>query len=273
VDPKGRDFDRYRLATVIKPNLKELTEATGIAAVNNASQELAARKLLDLTEAEFILLTRGAAGMLLVPRNRPPVEFSALAREVYDVSGAGDTVAAVLAAALGSGAGILEAVELANIAAGIVVGKVGTAVVERSEIADEIGHDLAITASSRILRVDEAMDRIRAWRRDGRRVVITLGSLDPLSMESLKALEEARSRCDNLVVVLVVENDSRGNDSRGKCSPQEVQTRAFQFASLANVDGVVVCDSPTAAEDVAALRAEASGAEAPSPAASPVHGN
>ena len=142
VDPKGIDFERYRLATVIKPNLKELGEATGMPVTDTAAQESAARKLLDVTEAQFILLTRGGAGMLLIPRDRPRMEFPALAREVYDVSGAGDTVGAVLAAALGSGAGIAEAVELANIAAGIVVGKVGTAVVQRSEIIHEIEHVL-----------------------------------------------------------------------------------------------------------------------------------
>lgn len=138
VDPKGRGFERYRLATVIKPNLKELAEATGMPVDDTAAQESAARKLLEVTEAQFILLTKGGSGMLLVPQDRPGMEFPALAREVYDVSGAGDTVAAVLAAALGSGAGIENAVELANIAAGIVVGKVGTAAAERSEIVHEI---------------------------------------------------------------------------------------------------------------------------------------
>jgi D-beta-D-heptose 7-phosphate kinase/D-beta-D-heptose 1-phosphate adenosyltransferase len=138
VDPKGSDFERYRWATVIKPNLKELGEATGMSVADSTAQETAARKLLEVTEAQFILLTKGGAGMLLVPRHGTRVEFPALAREVCDVSGAGDTVAAVLAAALGSGAGIREAVELANIAAGIVVGKAGTAVVENSEIVKGI---------------------------------------------------------------------------------------------------------------------------------------
>lgn len=138
VDPKERCFERYRSATVIKPNLKELAEASGMPVDDAAAQESAAREFLELTEAEFILVTRGSAGMLLVPKGGRAVEFPAQAREVYDVSGAGDTVAAMLAAALGSGAGISEAVELANIAAGIVVGKMGTAVADRSEIIREI---------------------------------------------------------------------------------------------------------------------------------------
>ncbi len=249
VDPKGRDFERYRLATLIKPNLKELGEATGIAPRDNASQEMAARKLLELTEAQFILLTRGPAGMLLVPRDQPPLEFSALAREVYDVSGAGDTVAAVLAGVLGSGVGISDAVELANIAAGIVVGKVGTAVVERSEIVDEIEQDLAIAASGKILQVAEAIERVRAWRRAGRKVGYTQGSFEPLSVESLKMLEQARAGCDRLMVGLSVGD--------GRRSPEQSQTHAFLLASLANVDGVVIC-APQSAEHLEALRAELS---------------
>ncbi len=142
VDPKGRDFSRYRGATVIKPNLKELGEATGLPISTDSEQQLAARRLLADTGAEHILLTRGPAGMMLVSANGSVTRVPALAREVYDVSGAGDTVAAVLAAGLGSGASLLEAMELANIAAGIVVGKAGTAVVEPREMLAEVRRPL-----------------------------------------------------------------------------------------------------------------------------------
>ncbi len=138
VDPKGRDFSRYRGATVIKPNLKELGEATGMPVADDLAQEQAARRLLADTEAEHILVTRGPAGMMLVSTDGTVTRVPALAREVYDVSGAGDTVAAVLAAGLGAGASLLDAVELANIAAGIVVGKTGTATVEPREMVNEI---------------------------------------------------------------------------------------------------------------------------------------
>ncbi|HEY1760878.1 MAG TPA: PfkB family carbohydrate kinase [Bryobacteraceae bacterium] len=239
VDPKGQGFERYRFATVIKPNLKELAEATGLPIGDAAAQELAARKLLDLAEAQFILVTRGPAGMLLVPRDEPRAEFCSLAREVYDVSGAGDTVAAVLAAALGSGAGIREAVELANIAAGIVVGRVGTAVVSRSEIIDEIEHESAIAASGKILRPAQTIERVRAWRRMGRRVGFTHGSFDPLSSEHLESLERERSRCDRLVVGLTTRNGA---------GPEDRHAQAFLLASLVNVDAVVICDSQTPEE-------------------------
>ncbi len=149
VDPKGRDFSRYRGATVIKPNLKELGEATGLPISDDQAQEFAARRLLFDTEAEHILVTRGPAGMMLVSSNGSVTRVPALAREVYDVSGAGDTVAAVLAAGLGSGASLVDAVELANIAAGIVVGKTGTAVVEPHEMAAEVQSHLSAIRSSR----------------------------------------------------------------------------------------------------------------------------
>ncbi len=231
VDPKGIGFERYRQATVIKPNLKELSEATRMPVDDSGAQESAARKLLEVTEAEFILLTRGAAGMLLVPRDRQRVEFPALAREVYDVSGAGDTVAAVLAAALGSGAGMGEAVELANIAAGIAVGKLGTAVVDRGEIIHEIEHESAIAASGKILRPTEATERLRAWRRMGRRVGFTRGDFNPLSPGHLELLERARARCDRLMVGLAVQE---GGDAS--------HARALLLASMAAVDAVVLCD-------------------------------
>jgi D-beta-D-heptose 7-phosphate kinase/D-beta-D-heptose 1-phosphate adenosyltransferase len=190
--------------------------------------------------------------MLLVPRDRPRTEFSAVAREVYDVSGAGDTVAAVLAAALGSGAAIAEAVELANIAAGIVVGKVGTAVVGRSEIIDEIEHESAIAAGSKILRQAETIERVRGWRRMGRRVGFTYGHFHPLSSEDLKLLEQARSICDRLVVGLTAKNSLNHNGM--EASPEDLHTRAFLLASLVNVDAVVIYDPQSPGELMEALR-------------------
>jgi len=199
----------------------------------NAAQESAARKLLDVTEAQFILLTRGSDGMLLVPRDRPIAEFPALAREVYDVSGAGDTVAAVLSVALGSGAKIEEAVELANIAAGIVVGKVGTAVVDRFEIIHEIERESAMTASGKILRPAEALERLRSWKRMGQRVGFLHGVFDPNSPAHLEALGNARSHCDRLIAGLTVPAGEQRKDSH---------SRALLLAFMTAVDAVVICE-------------------------------
>jgi len=240
VDPKGSDFERYRDATVIKPNLKELAEASGMSTANVDAQESAARVLLERAGAEFLLVTRGQSGMLLVPKVGPRAEFPALAQEVYDVSGAGDTVAAVLAASLGSGAGITEAVELANIAAGIVVGKVGTAVASRAEIVNEIESESPAAAGGKILRLPEAVERVRAWQRTGRRVGFAHDRFDPLTRRHLEALEQAHSRCDRLVVALTQPD-------------REKHARAFLLASLAFVDTVVICDSHSFAQVAEAL--------------------
>jgi rfaE bifunctional protein nucleotidyltransferase chain/domain len=242
VDPKGRDFERYRGATVIKPNLKELAEATGMHAGDAGEQEAAARKLLAITEAQFILLTRGPAGMLLVPRSRARVEFPALAREVYDVSGAGDTVAAMLAAALGSGAGIEEAVELANIAAGIVVGKVGTAVVHRSEIASEIQRESGPAATSeKILSVDQVDSWVEAERAAGHRIGFTCGAFDILHAGHAQYLAEARASCDRLLVA--VNSDESIQRYKNPLRPVNPwKERALLVAALAASDCVTVLE-------------------------------
>jgi D-beta-D-heptose 7-phosphate kinase/D-beta-D-heptose 1-phosphate adenosyltransferase len=216
---------------------------------DTAAQESAARKLLEITEAQFIVLTRGPAGMLLVPLGQPRAEFPALAREVYDVSGAGDTVAAVLAAALGSGTGIREAVELANIAAGIVVGKVGTAVAGRAEIINEIERESAIAAGGKILRASQALERVQVWRRMGWRIGFLHGAFHPLSTEHLESLEGARSRCDRLVIGLTVASNGSG-------SAKDSYAQAFLLASLVHVDAVVICDAESPSELMETLRPE-----------------
>ena len=144
VDPKGHDFRRYRSATVLKPNLKELAEASNMPVDSVGGVAAAARKLLFEAEAQWLVVTRGAAGMCLFAANGSSWSLPSVAREVFDVSGAGDTVAAVLAAAFGAGAPMEDAVYLANIAAGLVVAKVGTAVVSRQELMQECQGRLAL---------------------------------------------------------------------------------------------------------------------------------
>ena len=177
--------------------------------------------------------------MLLVPKVGQRTEFPALAQEVYDVSGAGDTVAAVLAASLGSGAGITEAVELANIAAGIVVGKVGTAVASRAEIVNQIEGESPAAVGGKILGLPDAVERVRSWQRVGRRVGFAHDGFNPVTTRHLEALEQARSRCDRIVVALQPDRDK--------------QARAFLLASLAFVDAVVLCDSHSVAQVAEAL--------------------
>jgi D-beta-D-heptose 7-phosphate kinase/D-beta-D-heptose 1-phosphate adenosyltransferase len=138
VDPKGRDFGRYRGAALIKPNLKELSEASRMPVETDAEVEAAARALIDETGIASVLATRGSAGMMLVRDGRRPESFHSTAREIYDVSGAGDTVAAALAAGAASGLDLTDAVHIACVAAGIVVGKIGTATVSGAELVNEL---------------------------------------------------------------------------------------------------------------------------------------
>lgn len=252
VDPKGRDFTRYRHATLIKPNTKELGEASGLPVSNTAEQETAARKLIEQTGASYILVTRGSAGMLLVPKEGGPLEFPALAREVFEVSGAGDTVASALAAALGSGCSVAESVAIANIAAGIVVGKIGTAVVDRSEIVHEIEHQSALIASDKVLRPDEAKERARMWRRMRLKIGFVSGIFDRLTPDDLAFLEKSRAECDRLVIAL--QSDSALLQF-GQAEPrQDQRTRAYVLASMVFSDAVIICDDETPQKLLSALQ-------------------
>jgi rfaE bifunctional protein kinase chain/domain len=134
VDPKGADYSKYRGATVIKPNIHEAERASKVEVTSPSSLPEVARQLLNILEGGSILLTRGAEGMTLFRREAEPVHIAAMARDVFDVTGAGDTVAGTLALALAAGATLEQAADLANRAAGIVVGKVGTSTVSPEEL-------------------------------------------------------------------------------------------------------------------------------------------
>jgi D-beta-D-heptose 7-phosphate kinase/D-beta-D-heptose 1-phosphate adenosyltransferase len=138
VDPKGADFERYRGATVIKPNRKELAMLTGLPVHNHGETLHAARELLRLTGCMAVVVTEGKDGMTLLRADAPDEHFPSFAREVYDVTGAGDTALAVLAVALAAGAKISNAVWLANLAAGLAVGESGTAAISREKVLKAI---------------------------------------------------------------------------------------------------------------------------------------
>jgi D-beta-D-heptose 7-phosphate kinase/D-beta-D-heptose 1-phosphate adenosyltransferase len=147
IDPKPRLMDHYRPATVITPNARETAEASGMRLRTDVDLEVAGRALQKRLDAPWILVTRGERGMLLIPREGEAVAVPARAREVFDVSGAGDTVVATLALALAAGASMVEAVVLANQAAGVVVGKLGTAAVSRDELLAAVDAEDSVPAS------------------------------------------------------------------------------------------------------------------------------
>ncbi len=253
VDPKGTGFRRYNGATVIKPNLKELAEATGLPVATERAQESAARALLADVDVEYLLVTCGAGGMLLVARSGEVCRFPALAREVFDVSGAGDTVASTLAAALGSGSTMVDAVEAANLAAGIVVGKRGTAVVTGPEIVQEVQQRTLIGATDKVLRLDRLLDHVRKWERAGYRVGFTNGCFDLLHPGHISLLETARANCDRLVVGL--NSDPSAARLKGRGMPiQNEMTRALVLASLRSVDAVTIFDDDEPLELIRQIR-------------------
>jgi len=243
VDPKGTDYGAYRGASVIKPNRRELGESTLRAVGSEAEVIAAARALIRQHDFAAVLVSLSQDGMLLVEASGATTQLGAEAREVYDVSGAGDTVVAVLAAALAAGASMPEAARLANLAAGIVVGKVGTAVVHGNElIATLIDRDALETR--KVLPLPLALDQVARWRRNGLRIGFTNGCFDLLHPGHVSLLSQARAQCDRLVVGL--NSDASVTRLKGPGRPvQSEQARAAVLASLASVDLVVLFEEDT----------------------------
>ena len=252
VDPKGRDYERFRGAHIVTPNRKELFDAVGMP-IAVGDETPIARELIDEFELGAVLVTLGRDGMILVPADGDAVSLPAETREVFDVTGAGDTVVATLAAALGAGAKLHGAAALANIAAGIVVGKVGTAVAYASEVSDALRHQDLSRAEAKVLTLETAIERVDIWRRKGLKVGFTNGCFDLLHPGHISLLSQAKSSCDRLVVGL----NSDASISRLKGPERPIQrepARAAVLASLATVDGVVVFAEDTPLQIIEALR-------------------
>ena len=238
VDPKGEDYRIYEGATVITPNRKELHLATGMPVDSDADVAAAARHLIATCGIGNVLATRSKDGMSLISGAGEEIHLPAEAREVFDVSGAGDTVTAVLAAALAGGVGIADAARLANAAAGIVVGKVGIAVVEADELVAALHLGAVAEGSTKIAGLDRAQKRIADWRRQGLRIGFAHGCFDLLHPGHVSLLSQARACCDRLVVGLNSDESARRLKGEGRPIQSE-SARAIVLASLAAVDLVV----------------------------------
>jgi len=252
VDPKGADFTRYRGATVVTPNRKELQAASGMATGSDAEIIAAARKIIADCGIEFVLATRSADGMSLVGADEVH-HLPAETREVFDVSGAGDTVVAAVAAALAAGLNLIDGARLANVAAGIVVGKVGTAVARRAEIADALHAGDLLRGERKVADLAAARDQVARWRRQGLRVGFTNGCFDLLHPGHVSLLEQARSACDRLIVGL--NSDASVQRLKGLERPvQSEAARAVMLGSLASVDLVVIFGDDTPMTLIEALK-------------------
>ncbi|MCG8509277.1 MAG: D-glycero-beta-D-manno-heptose-7-phosphate kinase [Rhodospirillales bacterium] len=253
VDPKGTDYSRYRGAGFLTPNRQELAQATDMPTSTDSEVVAAAAELISRVGAEAVLATRSAEGMTLVTKSGEAHHLPTEAREVFDVSGAGDTVVATLAGALAVGADPVAATELANVAAGIVVGKVGTAAAHGSDIVSALHHQDLSSAEAKIPTLGPALDRIAVWRRRGLKVGFTNGCFDLLHPGHVSLLAKARDACDRLVVGL--NTDASVKRLKGKDRPiQTEMARATVLASLASVDMVVFFGEDTPKELIEAVR-------------------
>lgn len=247
VDPKGRDFSVYRGATLVTPNLAELEGVAG-PCPDEAALECAATGILEASDIEALLVTRGAAGMTLYRPDWPPLHQPARAREVFDVTGAGDTVIATLAAALAAGAALEDAMQLANLAAGIVVSKLGTATLSRAELQHALyapeGRGRGVLAPGELPQV--------LWhaRAAGERIVMTNGCFDILHAGHVAYLAQARSLGDRLLVA--VNDDASVHRLKGAGRPANpLDQRMAVLAALGAVDWVVPFAGDTPAELIA----------------------
>ncbi|MGC2854563.1 D-glycero-beta-D-manno-heptose-7-phosphate kinase [Novispirillum sp. DQ9] len=253
VDPKGADYGRYRGAGLVTPNRKELHEATGLPTASDAEVETAARAVVERCGVRGVLATRSQDGMTLLDAAGTVLHLPAEAREVFDVSGAGDTVVATVAAALAAGLPVADASALANVAAGIVVGKVGTAAVHAVELENALRHQDLEDAEAKILPLERAAERAEAWRRRGLTVGFTNGCFDLLHPGHLSLLRQARAGCDRLIVGLNSDASVRG--LKGPTRPvQNEAARSAVLASLSMVDGVVIFSEPTPLRLIETLR-------------------
>jgi len=241
VDPKGPDYARYAGADIIMPNRVDLAEATGMRVDTEAAIVAAATALRQRHGFGAVVVTRGNDGMTLLDDDGAR-HFPAEAAEVYDVAGAGDTAVATLAAGVAARLELGVAVRLANIAAGIVVGKIGTAVAREADLLAALSPE---TGSLRkIVGRDAAVEHVQRWHHKGWRVGFTNGCFDLLHPGHLQLLEEAREACDRLVVGL--NSDASVRRLKGPGRPvQPEAARAAVLASLASVDLVTVFEEDT----------------------------
>jgi D-beta-D-heptose 7-phosphate kinase/D-beta-D-heptose 1-phosphate adenosyltransferase len=251
-DPKTPDFSKYTGATTVCPNLGELSMATGVPSYETDAILAAGQALATKHDFNFLTVTMSEKGISVL---RPDSTFHSPARaqEVFDVSGAGDTVIATLAACLAGGLKIETAVELANLAAGIVVGKVGTVPIAHHELIALLTPSSGLNAAEKILDLERTQKRIAEWRASGETIVFTNGCFDLLHVGHIKLLEDCRRFGSKLVLGL----NSDVSIARLKGPSRPIvgeRERARVMAALAAVDAVVLFEEDTPMELIRAIR-------------------
>jgi len=243
-DPKRPEFSAYRGVDVLTPNEQEAARAGGIACDDDAGAVLAGERALAQANAGAVLVTRSEKGLTLVQRGAAPVHVPTRAQAVADVSGAGDTLIAAFAIGLACGADLMEAAVLANVAAGISVGKPGTATVSHGELAAGLHRRELLALDDKILEIDEARALREAWRSANLRVGFTNGCFDLVHPGHVRLLGKARAACDRLIVGL--NSDASVKRLKGPERPlQQEMARATVMAAIGAVDLVVLFEEDT----------------------------
>ncbi|HIJ88170.1 MAG TPA: D-glycero-beta-D-manno-heptose-7-phosphate kinase [Desulfuromonadales bacterium] len=252
VDPKGTDFRRYAGATLLTPNRKEAEAASGVPITDAASLAQAAGVIMDSTGLQHLLITRSEEGMSLFSRDGDIVHIPTVAREVFDVSGAGDTVLAALALGIASGFSMAESARLANVAAGIAVGKLGTSIVSPQEIIDAVSL-VHKDSHAKIKSLDALAPLIETEKSRGKRIVFTNGCFDLLHAGHVKYLQKARSLGD--LLVLGLNSDASVRRLKGPKRPLiDEEERSHLLAALDCIDYVTIFEEDTPLELIAALK-------------------
>jgi len=253
VDPKQRDLSLYDGATLISPNAREFLLATGREGWSEETFVTDALTLINTHRLEGMLITRGAAGMSLITKDGTHTHIPTQARDVFDVSGAGDTAIATLALGVACGIALPEAAMMANLAAGIVVGRLGTAVVHHSDLTTALHAQQSLAMHEKILTLPLARDAVANWKRDGLSVGFTNGCFDIMHAGHVTLLNDARAQCDRLVVG--VNSDASVKRLKGESRPVNAEEdRALLLAAIRSVDAVVVFEDDTPLALIEALK-------------------
>jgi D-beta-D-heptose 7-phosphate kinase/D-beta-D-heptose 1-phosphate adenosyltransferase len=252
VDPKTPDFSKYSGATTVCPNLGELATATGVASHKTDALMVAARAMLMEHDFKFLTVTMSEKGITVLEPEQS-YHSPARAREVFDVSGAGDTVIATIAAGIAGGLSIRTAVDLANLAAGIVVAKVGTVPIAQHELITLLTPSPELSAVDKILDLERVGTRVAEWRASGETIVFTNGCFDLLHVGHITLLEDCRRFGSKLVLGL--NSDASVAKLKGPTRPiVGERERARVMAALAAVDAVVLFEQDTPLELIRSLK-------------------
>ncbi|MGL4734606.1 MAG: bifunctional D-glycero-beta-D-manno-heptose-7-phosphate kinase/D-glycero-beta-D-manno-heptose 1-phosphate adenylyltransferase HldE [Enterovibrio sp.] len=241
VDPKGTDFERYRGATLLTPNMGEFEAVVGHCA-NEQQIEQKGLQLIEQLQLEALLVTRSEHGMMLIRKGVPALSLATQAKEVYDVTGAGDTVISVLAASIAAGASFDDACSLANAAAGVVVGKLGTSTISPVELTEAVFGSQSLGFG--VIKQDQLKVAVELAKARGEKIVMTNGCFDILHAGHVAYLNEAAKLGDRLIVA--VNTDASVRELKGSGRPvNPVDRRMAVLSGLSAVDWVVAFEEQT----------------------------